>query len=423
MQERLLHYIWQQKLFMAFPQYTTNGLPLQVIDPGQYNSDSGPDFFNAKIQIADTYWAGNIEIHNRASDWYLHGHHNDKAYDNVILHVVAHSDVDIRRTDGTLIPQCQLRFPEPIIQRYRNWCNNGEHIPCRDTIKHVPQLFLHNWLEVLAIQRLDDKIGDIRRCLTQCRGGDDEAFYIMLARAFGFHTNSLPFELTAKSLPLQYIERHRGQPRQVEALLFGQAALLNTNDQYGKQLTGEYNFLRHKFSLTPIDHKLWKRLRMRPTGFPELRLAQFAELLLTRQRILSQVIDNPELEALRQLFTVTAPEYWNNHYSLGKIADKSFPKTLGEQSVDNIIINVAAPFIYYCAVKRDDATLAARALTLLTRLPAENNSVIRLWQQAGIKADNALDSQALLQLYNKYCRNRDCLRCRLARQMLKKLEK
>lgn len=419
MREQLLHYIWQQRLFEAIPQQTTDGRPVEVIDVGQLNSDSGPDFFNAKIRIGGVYWAGNVEIHDNASDWYHHGHHNDPAYDNIILHVVANSDIIVHRSDGSPVPQCRLRYPEPIAREYELWCNGKGTIPCRESVGKVPAEYLNSWLGKLAIERLEAKAATIDEYAKNCQGGTEEAFYILLARAFGFHTNSMPFELTAKSLPLKHLERHRGQRLQIEALLFGQAGLIKPLDSYGRQLQAEYGFLQHKFSLVPIDGTLWKWMRMRPRSFPTIRMAQFANLMFCKERLMGQLLQAGNYRQIHEILDISAPEYWNTHYDFGEPCVEDSPKNLGHQSVDSLIVNVVAPFFYYNGKKQDNAQLVTRALEILTGVPAENNSVVRTWREAGITPGNALDTQALLQLTDRYCKNHDCLRCRLAYKMLK----
>ena len=420
MQEQLLHYIWQQRLFSALPQQTTDGRTVEVIDPGQLNRDSGPDFFNAKVKIDGVYWAGNVEIHTKASDWYHHGHQNDTAYDNIILHVVADSDMDVTSSDGRLIPQMQLRYPQPINGLYEKWCADKGLIACRERVAQLPKVLIHNWLEALAVERLDAKAKAIEQMAHENGEDVEQVFYVMLARAFGFHTNSTPFELTARSLPLKVIERHRGSKTQVEALLFGQASLLKNVDDYSRKLTTEYEFLSHKFGLEPIDAKLWKWMRMRPSSFPTIRMAQFAQLVFKHERLMGLLTENSDSESVKQVLGVDAGDYWDSRYTFGDAQSEKRTKRVGEKSVNSLIINVVAPFVYYKGMKLDDPDFAARALDMLSNIEPEENSVIQQWKSCGVVPQNALDTQALLQLAENYCRAHGCLRCRLAYNMLKK---
>lgn len=419
MPEQFLHFVWQRRLFSAMPQQTTDGREVQVIDPGQLNGDSGPDFFNAKVRIDGVYWAGNVEVHSRASEWYHHGHHCDRAYDNIILHVVGQDDIAVTRADGSCVPQMVLRYPPHIEGLYSQWCADKGLIACRERVAQVPKVFTHNWLEVLAIERLSVKSQAIDMLTASSQGDAEQAFYVMLARAFGFHTNSVPFELTARSLPLKVIERHRGSKLQVEALLFGQASLLKQADEYSRRLMSEHAFLSHKFNLKPIDSTLWKWMRMRPGGFPTIRMAQFCQLLYSHERLMGLLTESADIEGIIRTLMVRAGSYWDTRYDFGGAESNPTPKHLGERSAYSLIINVVVPFVYYKGLKQDNADKAARALDMLSALPPEDNSIIKQWRACGVIPQNALDTQALLQLTEKYCKNHGCLRCRLAYKMLK----
>lgn len=308
MTEQFLYYIWQHKLFMAFPQYTTDGRAVEIIDVGRRNTDSGPDFFNAKIKIDGIVWVGNVEMHLRTSDWDRHAHTGDKAYDNVILHVIDCADRPAPcRSDGTEIPQCVLSYPQTAVTRYEDLLCSGLTIACAKQFKNVSDFVLLAWKERLLTERLEQKNETIAALLDHSANNWEEAFYITLARNFGFHTNSLAFELLAKSLPLTYLAKHKNNIKQIEALLFGQAGLLDEeHGSYAQELRQEYRFLASKFALVPLKADIWKMARMRPVNSPYIRIAQFAALVHASSKLFSQVIECTDIVALRNLFDICA---------------------------------------------------------------------------------------------------------------------
>ena len=410
--------MWQQKLFMHLPQVTIDGRPIEVVDVGRHNYDSGPDFFGAKIKIDGTYWVGNVEIHLRASDWYRHHHQTDAAYDSTILHVVATSDADICRTDGTPISQCVLNYPEDIYGQYEQWLQKHDTVACSDRIKLVPHVIISGWLTTLLLERLSEKADRIDRLLEQHVNSWEDAFYISVARNFGFHTNSQPFEQLARSLPLSCISKHRNSLIQIEALLFGQAGLLNDAvDDYSRQLQQEYRFLQQKFQLKPIDGSTWKMMRMRPQNLPHIRIAQFARLMHLSPNLFGQIIDNPSPQNIRRLFDICPDTYWDTHYHFGA-ATSAKPKPLGQQSVNVIIINTIAPYLFVYGKRHDNHDMEQAAISLLEDIPAERNAHISKCVGAGLEAHHAADTQALLQLYQNYCMPHRCLHCRIGHQVL-----
>lgn len=416
--EQLLHYIWQQKRFLAFPQSTTDGRPVEVIDTGRLNTDGGPDFFNAKIRIGDTLWAGNVEIHVRSSDWHRHGHDKDRAYDNVILHVVKEADCAVYRTDGKAIPQCELRYPEPIAEKFRQWQQQPQRIACADELGKVPGIVISSWKNALLVERLEQKTGFITGMLEQNKGFWEEAFYVGLARNFGFHVNGQAFELLARSLPVACLGKHRDDLFQLEALLFGQSGLLSgETDEYACRLQKEYAFLGHKFGLQPLDGSLWKMLRLRPVNFPHVRIAQFAALVHRSDKLFSRILETDTVPALQKLFDVQAAAYWDTHYRFGK-ATRLQPKHLGVSAVNTLLINTVVPFVFAYGKSKNNFTLQEKAVDLLSQIPAEQNSQINRWRELGLKVENAFDSQALLQLRQQYCNEKKCLHCRIAHKIL-----
>ncbi len=417
MKESILHFVWQFRLFALQDLKTTDGHAVEVIDVGKPNSDAGPDFFNAKLKIDGTLWAGNIEIHNLSSDWARHRHEVDKAYDNVILHIVNKADAPVFRTNREPIPQLELVVPEHIRQNYNELLAAKKWIPCEDKIGSVAPILMSSWKNALLVERLERKASGIETLLEQSNNHWEEAFYISLARSFGFGTNSQAFEQTAKSLPLNVLAKHKDNLFQLEALLFGQAGFLEETeaDEYQENLQREFHFLQTKYGLNPIDGSQWKLLRLRPDNFPHVRLAQFASLIYRSSKLFSKILEANNIRELRELFVVDVSDYWKNHYLFGGESPMS-KKRLGKNSIDILIINTVVPFLFTYAGHKGEEIESS--LKLLEELPAEKNAVINRWIQLGVPCENAFDSQALLQLKKNYCEEKKCLNCRVGHKVL-----
>lgn len=419
MKESILHYIWQQKLFTAHSLHTTDGEAVEVVDVGKLNTDAGPDFFNAKVRIGNTLWAGNVEIHTRASEWYKHNHQYDKAYDSVILHVVKYADASVSRSDGEKIPQLELVYPVRIEENYEKLISGQKWIPCSDKIADVPAIFIQSWETALLTERLEQKMNAIQQLLNGNNQHWEEAFYIILARSFGFGTNSQAFEMLAKSLPLTALGKHKNHLFQIEALLFGQAGFLDSEflDEYGLQLKKEYDFLKIKFSLQPINVEQWRLLRLRPDNFPQIRIAQFAALIHGSTKLFSRILERPELEYLNGILKTEPSDYWKTHYLFGHESPQK-SKKLGKDSINSILINTVVPFLFCYATQKGNQDLKDKSIQLLEQIPAEKNAIVSGWQNTGLKVENAFDSQALLQLKKRYCDEKKCLRCRIGHKVL-----
>ena len=419
MRESILHYVWQHKLFTAQQLVTTEGEPVDVIDVGKHNTDAGPDFFNAKIRIGETLWAGNVEIHTRSTDWHRHSHHSDKAYNSVILHVVSEVDGEIFRADGAKIPQLVLVYPKHIAENYDRLITEQKWIACEDKIAAVPGIVIESWKNALLTERLEQKMQAITTLLTESNQHWEEAFYITLARNFGFGTNSQAFESLAKSVPLSVLGKHKDQLLQLEAVLFGQAGLLTdeATDEYAARLKQEYSFMKAKFGLQPINASQWKLLRLRPDNFPHVRIAQFASLIHSSSKLFSKIVDQPEMEYLRSIFVCEPSDYWKRHYLFSHESPVR-DKKLGTQSINVLLINTVVPFLFCYAQQKNNQTLKDKALQLLEQLPSERNAIITAWQKLGINSASAYDSQALLQLKKQYCDDKKCLRCRIGHKVL-----
>ncbi|QJD94510.1 DUF2851 family protein [Mucilaginibacter robiniae] len=421
--ENFLHYIWKFKLFNHDSLQTTSGEELQILSAGLHNHDSGPDFHNARIRIGETTWAGNVEIHVSSSDWRKHKHQDDAAYHNVILHVVYHDDEPLHQPSGQKVATLILknRISGDLYARYHQLVyGNQQVIPCEGSIKNIKSITLHNWLTRVLVERLQKKSLAIIQALQYNRGNWEETFYQQLAISFGFKVNALPFELLAKALPQNLLGKHKNSSLQIEALIFGQAGFLadEFTDTYPNILKAEYLFLQKKYGLVPIEKHLWKFMRLRPQNFPTIRLAQFAALIMQSNHLLSKVLETDDVTALRKLFTVThVNEYWENHYRFDKEAKPS-PKNMGQASVNLLLLNTLAVFLFSYGHHQQLQPYVNRSLQLLENLPVEQNHIINDFEDLGIKINSAFESQALLELRNSYCNFKKCLQCGVGNQIL-----
>lgn len=425
--EYLLHYVWQHRLYGSAMLQTDRGEKVEVIDPGFHNMNlSGPDFFNAKIKIDGMLWAGNVEIHERASDWFRHRHEQDAAYNNVILHVVSDIDACVYTRDGKALSQLQLAVPPQLMANYRELIAEETYPPCYRIIPAIPEVSRNAWMSRLTVERLEAKTRRIQGYLEQTGGDWERAFFITLARNFGFGTNAQAFELWAQTIHPSQIGKHRDDAFQVEAFFMGQAGLLSDDlvpelrrDDYYRRLQAEYHFLQHKFNLTPVPSNVWKFGRLRPQNFPHTRLSQLTSLYTLRRAGFSQMLEQGDVKSLRQFFEVGVTPYWRNHYSFGEETSRSSDKVLQTASLNLLIINSASPLFFAYARNHFDEDLADRAFGLLEALPAERNYITRCWERAGIRVAHAADSQALIQLRQNYCERKDCLRCRFGAEYLR----
>ena len=419
--EQLLHYVWKHKLFPLKPLLTAEGESIEIIDPGQANYNAGPDFFNAKIKIGGVVWVGNIEIHQQSSEWERHGHHLDSNYDSVILHVASEIDASVRRSDGETIPQLELHCPGYLSDNYRQLIEADRYPACYRLIPALPKLLLHSWLSRLQTERFEQKTDKIMQLLGRHRKDWEHVFFIILARNFGFGTNSDAFEFWAETIPLQAVNKHRDSLFQIEAFFFGQAGLLQEvpADEYTDRLMKEYTYLSHKFGLKPSANSRWKLLRMRPDNFPHVRIAQLASFYYRSQGLLSALMEAQSLKSLRDMLRCGTSEYWLTHYVFGETSTPH-PKTLSNQTIDLLVINTVIPFLFSYGKYKTDNILIQRANGLLEEMRPENNFIVRIWKECGLEAAHAGDSQALIQLKKNYCDIKKCLYCRIGYEYLKK---
>ena len=415
--ERLLHYVWKYKLYTATPLITTEGRPVQVIDPGMQNTDAGPDFFNAKIKIDGTLWVGSVEIHDKSSDWLLHHHDTDKAYDCVILHIIGFNDFQPVRTNGNPIPQMLLTVPENIL-RSIDWLLYREAaLPCLDHITGIAPLHIACWMEALLSERLERKTHDIFLLLDAYQTDWNEVFYITLTRNFGFGVNNDAFERLAKSLPLRCIQKQRNSHSQIEAMLFGQAGMLEeeNDDHYYRLLQREYDFLRHK---SPMEDFVFKNLRTRPVNFPYLKVAQLAALWVRYDTLFSAILEARSTGEIKKYFRIPPSGYWETHYHF-RYASPRKEKTIGENALNILLINTVVPMLFAYGLHNKRPEYCERATRLLESIPPEKNTIVTTFYNAGITVRHAGDSQALIQLKREYCEKKKCLYCRIGFRMLK----
>ena len=418
--EKLLYYLWEHRLLNHVLPETTDGRKIEVLDAGRRNEDAGPDFFNAKVRIGDRIWAGNVEMHLHASDWHTHHHDGDAAYDSVILHVVTEADTQICRKNGEPIPQWVVTIPERLKADYEYLTSRQESLPCGGRLAELPPLFLTDWFAALALERLQQKSLRILDRLDERQGDWEEVCYITLSRSMGLGVNNDAFERLARSLPLLFLQKHADSLFQIEAFLFGQAGLLAAgeypDDAYYQRMVREYDFLRNKFSLTPIDGSCWKFFRLRPANFPHQRIALLAQLIHRGFNVFSRILECADEKAVQELFDIRLEGYWETHYSFGATSPAQ-NKTLGRGAVRILIINCVAPLLYSYAARTGKEALVERAMQMLEKLPPEDNRLVRYVVQGGITVQNALDSQAAIQLYTAYCEPHKCLYCRIGHRL------
>jgi hypothetical protein len=412
MTEEFLHYIWKSALFYPLSLKAQPGETIEVIKTGELNVNSGPDFFNAMIKMGDTTLAGNIEIHINSSDWFRHGHHLDKAYDNVILQVVLNHDMEVSRTNGEIIPTAVIGFEKKLMDNFRHLTGNEFWIACEPFFPDVNPDHIKIWLHNQAIGRLKQKAQVVCTNFHLNQNNLEETFYQQLAHNFGFSLNGSVFELLARSLPYRILLKHSDNLFQIEAMLFGQAGMLDCarGDRYFDAMKREYLFLKRKYDLKPLEKHLWKFLRLRPSNFPALRIAQFASFLHETPSPFSAVLEKENIKDLIDLFRVSASEYWDTHFVFNKPSN-SRKKSTGMMAIYSIIVNTVVPVLYFYGQHRSIETYMNRAIDFLREIPAENNSVISRWRSLGTIPENAFISQALLQQKNEYCRYRRCLEC------------
>ncbi len=422
MTEAFLHYIWQFQYFDKRNLRTTQGEELQIFQPGIKNVHAGPDFSDARIKVGDLEWRGSVELHINTSGWAEHHHEADAAYERVILHVVWNEDKIITRSDGSIMPTLVLkdRIDTGLWERYRKLITGAESIPCARGLHTVNPVVRLSMLDRTLLLRLESKAAGVWALLEANKGDWNEAAYQLMARNFGFKVNAEPFQQLATALPYTLILKHADRPVQVEALLFGTAGFLEDapDDPYSKTLKQEFTMLRGKYTLEQkrLHKTQWRFLRLRPSNFPTIRLAQWAALLSTKRNLFARLTTG-EYQELVEWLSIHQSDYWRHHYQFGREV-KSVP-VLGKSSIHALLINTAVPLLVAYGRQQDEQRFVDRAIRLLENMPAEQNTITRLYAAIGLDVKTAFDSQALLELYSSFCQKRRCLECAIGANLIR----
>lgn len=423
MNESLLHYVWKFRLFDQNELKTSDGEPVEIIHQGNHNLDAGADFQNARIRIGKTLWAGNVEIHINSDDWTNHHHQKDKAYNNVILHVAyQNGKKPIVRNDGTRVPLIELegKVDKRTLLRYEEISKRKNWVPCAKYFKDADEFVVKNFEDRLLVERLEGKVKHINTLLAESENDWENVMFQMLAKYLGASVNKEPFEMIAKSLPVKTWAKHQHDRLQTEALVFGQAGFLDEVfiDEYPNQLRKEYNYLKRLYQLTPQHKHQMKFLRLRPSNFPTIRLAQLAALMGREVKLFSEIIAAKNVKAIHQIFDVEVSEYWKSHYRFDKPSAK-VNSHLGTEMKNILLINAVAPVVFAYGKYKAQENYCDKAFKLLESCKSESNTIIKGWQKLGLKPTNAFETQALLQMKNEYCDKFRCLQCAVGHQVLR----
>ncbi len=423
MEEHLLHFIWHRKLFDHSHLVTTTGAMVDIQHTGFANQHQGPDFLQARVSIDGQLWAGHVEIHVRSSAWYLHMHDKDAHYKNVILHVVWQEDQPVYTPDGGLIPCLELaeRVDTALLDRYRKLMSNEEWVPCAPALADVTPVLRTSWLSRMMVERIEEKSETVHRIREKYKGDWEQTFYVLLARQLAAPVNSDAMEDLCSLVPLTLLRKHKNRPDQIEAMLFGAAGLIarEIHDPYIEKLRDEFSFLRRKYNLRSLEALRWKFLRMRPPSFPTIRIAQLSKIISESDGFVSLVEHLHKGDDWIALFRVV-PEhaFWEDHYHF-TAASSHHAKRVGKSTAIGLVINVVAPLMFEYGKHQGKPGLKETALSLLEGFPPEKNAILTGWEKSGWKAENAGQSQALIQLKKRYCNHRKCLHCAIGLQVIR----
>ena len=411
--EEFLHYIWKYKLFS--PDYLHyNNSKVEVVDTGLHNHSSGPDFFNARIKIGNTIWAGNVEVHVKASDWIRHGHHKDPAYDSVILHVVYELDLAVYRINGDEIPAIRLSFNPRLINTYYNLVKwEGHNRTCVGHLKNMDRIFFRDWLGKLCIERLEEKTSALSEILKNNHYDWEDGLYKSLAMSFGMKLNSEPFRLLAECVPLRFILRNRESFKTVNAAFFGQAGFLDeliSDDPYYSMLQKEFQSITGLLPPALPGKHLWKFMRSRPAGFPTARIPQLANIIVKSFPLFEKIIEAANAREIEKILENGLKNYWVDFFLYGKPGRRKISRP-GKETIDLLIINSIVPIIFLYGQFRMNEKISEQSITLLEELPTEKNSITRQWSDFGLDIKNAFDSQAVIHLETRYCLKKRCIDC------------
>jgi hypothetical protein len=421
MKEELLHFIWKYKLLKPGIYHSVKGRKIKIVHPGELNTNSGPDFFNSKIEVDGVLLAGNVEIHIRSSDWMKHGHQTDTSYNNLVLHAVYLYDKPVAQNTDFNVEVLELKdhVSKEILDKYDHLTSSKSFLACAGRIQNVNPVKLNSWLQRMLIERLEIKTALVKRIFESSGNDYSQCLYSLLARNFGFKVNAEPFELLSKHLPLHIVLKHKENLFQLEALLYGTAGLLEEtfSDKYLQGLQNEFAYLKNKYQLLPINGSLWKFSRMRPANFPSVRLWQFASLIHHAHELFSSPISYSTPSELRRAISKPPANYWSEHYKPGgsRVPEVS---AIGSASVENLVINTMAPYLFFYGKQTGKDDHIEMALRALDEIEFEHNSKTSAYIEAGLDLKTASESQALIHLYDQYCKEKQCLRCSVASEIL-----
>ncbi len=422
MKEELLHTIWKYKLTGTVDYMGTKQEEIKIISIGEHNHNSGPDFFNSKVEINGLLLVGNLEIHVKTSDWLKHKHQYDKAYDNLVLHVVYEHDVELPQNEQYNVSVLELKnhIKSSLLLQYQNIESSKQKIPCGKSITTVSSIIWKSWLDRLAVSRLEDKTNHISTIFNSVQQNLEETLYALLCRNFGFKINNDAFELLAKSTPFYLLKKHADQPLQLEALLYGNAGFLDDlfKEKYPISLQNEFEFLKHKYALIPLKKEIWKFSKTRPSNFPTIRISQLVCLIGKQQSLFHFIEKQPTITQLKNYFNVETKVYFKSHFKFDSPVTEC-SKHLGDSAFYNIVINTIVPFLFFISKQNFNADLQDYAFDLLEQIPAEINTKTKAFTNLGVVPESALETQAMIKLYDSYCSIKSCLNCHVAEYLLK----
>lgn len=420
--EKLMQYVWNTRLWGRGTLEGCHGEHVEVLNPGRPNTLAGPDFLDARVRINGTVWVGNIELHLDSGLWYTHGHHHDPAYNNVVLHVVGRHQGPVVTASGRQPCQVVMGAFEYYASAYRNLlAGPAGAVPCAMSLPRLGRLSVTSWLSALGHESLQAKAAVIRGMLESTGGDWATTVYLTLARGMGMGTNAQAMETLARQTPLAALEAHADSDLQTTALLLQQASLLTpallppeAADAHATALCTEGRFLQLKYGLTPISPLAWRMGGVRPASSPWRRVAMLAALLRRGFAHWHTVAAMPAHALAQQLAAVAINPYWCNHHRPGMQTRATIAPTLPQGTANHLLINVYAPLMYAYGMLCGSEPWGSRAVDLWENLPPEASARVALFARGGLKPRNALESQALLHLFNTYCARRRCLECRFA---------
>jgi len=423
--EELLQFLWQYRLFNYKKLKDNNGNIIEILSIGTKNYDAGPDFLNARIRYNNLEWVGNVEIHVNSEDWFKHNHHLDPLYNSVILHIVFKKTVEVKNSLNSDVLTVELPISKKLISLYKKFYNSKEKISCKNYYNNLHPTIISSYVDSLIISKLENKSKFISTILNQCKGNWEEVFYRIIAYGFGLKLNSLPFLMLAENIPLTLVKKHIDNELVIKSIFFGQSNLLPSTpkDNYTLSIIETYKYYKKKYNLTPLERNIWRFSKLYPSSYPTLRIAKFVAFLIKNVEKFSDILKNLSelnLKKIRSFFDVTIDDYWKDHYNFNTISKVKMPLGIGRQLQDIVIINSFLPFIFAYSLLKLSGELNEKVLSIYEKLKAEKNHIIREWEKIGFKPKNSLESQALIYLYENYCKTKQCFKCNIGAIILTK---